>query len=154
MAKDKTAYVCENCGQESPKWIGKCPACGQWNTFKEIKISADTARQTASSAAAKTAHSLLTNKAMRLRDINSKDEVRIDMHDGELNRVLGEIGETYGVPKTAVAIAWILRHPARMQAIAGTMNPVHLREICEATKVTLTHNEWYRLYLASGKYLP
>ena len=72
----------------------------------------------------------------------------------ELNRVLGEIGETYGVPKTAVAIAWILRHPARMQAIAGTMNPVHLRDICEATKVTLTHNKWYRLYLASGKYLP
>ena len=72
----------------------------------------------------------------------------------ELNRVLGEIGETYGVPKTAVAIAWILRHPARMQAIAGTMNPDHLRDICEATKVTLTHNEWYRLYLASGKYLP
>lgn len=72
----------------------------------------------------------------------------------ELNRVLGEIGETYGVPKTAVAIAWILRHPARMQAIAGTMNPEHLRDICEATKVTLTHNEWYRLYLASGKYLP
>jgi predicted oxidoreductase len=72
----------------------------------------------------------------------------------ELNRVLGEIGETYGVPKTAVAIAWILRHPARMQAIAGTMNPVHLLDICEATKVTLTHNEWYRLYLASGKYLP
>ena len=38
MAKDKTAYVCSNCGQESPKWIGKCPACGQWNTFKEIKV--------------------------------------------------------------------------------------------------------------------
>ena len=89
MAKDKTAYVCENCGQESPKWIGKCPACGQWNTFKEIKISADSARQTATSAAASTARSLLSNKAMRLRDINSKDEVRIDMHDGELNRVLG-----------------------------------------------------------------
>ena len=89
MAKDKTAYVCENCGQESPKWIGKCPACGQWNTFKEIKISADSARQTASTAAARTAHALLHNKAMRLRDISSKDEVRIDMHDGELNRVLG-----------------------------------------------------------------
>lgn len=89
MAKDKTAYVCENCGQESPKWIGKCPACGQWNTFKEIKISADSARQTASTAAAKTAHALLHNKAMRLRDISSKDEVRIDMLDGELNRVLG-----------------------------------------------------------------
>lgn len=72
----------------------------------------------------------------------------------ELNRVLGEIGEKYGVPKTAVAIAWILRHPAKMQAIAGTMNPNHLRDICEASKVDLTHHEWYQLYLAAGKYLP
>ena len=72
----------------------------------------------------------------------------------ELNRVLGELSETYSVPKTAVAIAWILRHPARMQAIAGTMNPSHLKDICEASKITLTHNEWYRLYLASGKFLP
>ena len=72
----------------------------------------------------------------------------------ELNRVLGETGEKYGVPKTAVAIAWILRHPAKMQAIAGTMNPDHLRDICAASKVNLTHNEWWQLYLASGKFLP
>lgn len=72
----------------------------------------------------------------------------------ELNEVLAELAEKYGVPKTAVAIAWILRHPAKMQAIAGTMNPSHLKDICEAVKVDLTHNEWYRLYLASGKYLP
>ena len=72
----------------------------------------------------------------------------------ELNKALGELGEKYGVPKTAVAIAWILRHPAHMQAIAGTMNPNHLRDICAASKVSLTHQEWYRLYLASGKFLP
>ena len=72
----------------------------------------------------------------------------------ELNKALGEIGEKYGVSKTAVAIAWILRHPAKMQAIAGTMNPDHLRDICAATGVTLTHREWYQLYLASGKFLP
>ena len=72
----------------------------------------------------------------------------------ELNRVLGELGEKYGVSKTAVAIAWILRHPAKMQPIAGTMNPEHLREICEATSFRLTHREWYELYLASGKFLP
>lgn len=72
----------------------------------------------------------------------------------ELNAVLAELGEKYGVPKTAVAIAWILRHPAKMQAIAGTMNPAHLREICDAAKVDLTHHEWYQLYLASGKKLP
>ena len=72
----------------------------------------------------------------------------------ELNRVLGEIGEKYGVPKTAVAIAWILRHPARMQAVAGTMNPRHLKDVCMAADVRLTHREWYELYLASGKFLP
>ena len=71
-----------------------------------------------------------------------------------LNKVLAELGDKYGVSKTAIAIAWILRHPAKMQAIAGTMNPVHLKEICDATKVELTHNEWYKLYLASGKKLP
>ena len=72
----------------------------------------------------------------------------------ELNKVLAELGEKYGVSKTAIAIAWILRHPAKMQAIAGTMNPEHLKEICDATKVELTHNEWYKLYLSSGKTLP
>lgn len=72
----------------------------------------------------------------------------------ELNKVLGEIAEKYSVSKTAVAIAWILRHPAKMQVIAGTMNPVHLSEICDACKFRLTHEEWYKLYLASGKFLP
>jgi len=72
----------------------------------------------------------------------------------ELNRVLLEKAEKYNVSKTAIAIAWILRHPAGMQAIAGTMNPAHLTDICDATKVALTHKEWYDLYLASGKFLP
>ncbi|MBO7664047.1 MAG: aldo/keto reductase [Clostridia bacterium] len=72
----------------------------------------------------------------------------------ELNKALAEVGEKYGVSKTAVAIAWILRHPAKMQAIAGTMNPAHLRDLCAAAKVNLTHREWYQLYLASGKFLP
>ena len=89
MAKDKVMYVCDNCGQESAKWIGKCPACGQWNTFKEIKV-ADTRRQaTATSAAASAGHQLRQNKVLRLKDISAHDDPRIDMHDAELNRVLG-----------------------------------------------------------------
>ena len=90
MAKDKIAYVCENCGQESPKWIGKCPACGKWNTFKEIRV-ADTRQQAATSAAASTGHQLRKNKILRLHEISAADDPRIDMHDGELNRVLGEV---------------------------------------------------------------
>ena len=88
MAKDKIAYVCSNCGQESAKWIGKCPACGQWNTFKEIRV-ADTRQQAATSAAATAGRHLRNNKVLRLRDISAKDDPRIDMHDAELNRVLG-----------------------------------------------------------------
>ncbi len=72
----------------------------------------------------------------------------------ELNCALGDLAAKYAVPKTAIAIAWILRHPAHMQAIAGTMNPDHLRDICAANRVSLTHQEWYQLYLASGKFLP
>ncbi len=72
----------------------------------------------------------------------------------ELNGALAELGEKYGVSKAAVAIAWILRHPARMQAIVGTMNPQHLADICTAADISLTHQEWYKLYLASGKFLP
>ena len=72
----------------------------------------------------------------------------------ELNRTLQETGERYGVSKSAVAIAWILRHPAKMQAVAGTMNPEHLKDICDACRVDLTHQEWYQLYLSAGKFLP
>lgn len=86
--KDKIMYVCENCGQESAKWIGKCPACGQWNTFKEIKV-ADTRQKAATNAAASAGHKLRENKVLHLKDISSHDDPRIDMHDAELNRVLG-----------------------------------------------------------------
>lgn len=87
MAKDKIAYVCSNCGQESAKWIGKCPSCGHWNTFKEIRVT-DT-RQQAASAAASVGHQLRKSKTLTLRDISAKDDPRIDLHDDELNRVLG-----------------------------------------------------------------
>ena len=72
----------------------------------------------------------------------------------ELNTKLGEIAETYGISKTGVAAAWILRHPANMQVIAGTMNPAHLREICRGADVTLTRSEWYEIYRAAGHTLP
>ncbi|MBQ6303651.1 MAG: aldo/keto reductase [Clostridiales bacterium] len=72
----------------------------------------------------------------------------------ELNKFLEEIGGREGVSKTAVALAWILRHPAKMQAIIGTMNPEHIKDACDASEVRLSHHDWYALYLAAGKYLP
>ena len=72
----------------------------------------------------------------------------------ELNKTLEKLAEREGVSKAAIAIAWILRHPAKMQAIIGTMNPEHVKDICAASNVELSHHDWYELYLAAGKYLP
>jgi predicted oxidoreductase len=72
----------------------------------------------------------------------------------ELNKTLAELAERENVSKTAIAIAWILRHPAKMQAIIGSMNPEHIKDACAASGVNLSHHDWYALYLAAGKYLP
>lgn len=71
-----------------------------------------------------------------------------------LNAKLAEIGEKYGLTKTGAAAAWMLRHPANMQLIAGTMNPTRLTEIARAADVVLTRAEWYEIYRAAGHALP
>lgn len=124
MAKDKIAYVCSNCGQESAKWIGKCPSCGQWNTFKEIRISSDTGQMAAKSAAATVRHTFKSgdSRAVLLSDIAAVDEPRIDMHDAEFNRVLGGglvpgsiilLGGEPGIGKSTLTLQTILRIPER-----------------------------------------
>ena len=115
-------YVCDNCGQESAKWIGKCPSCGQWNTFKEIKV-ADTKKQVIASTAAATAgHQLRQNKVLRLKDISAHDDPRIDMHDAELNRVLGGglvpgsivlLGGEPGIGKSTLSLQTMLNMPEK-----------------------------------------
>lgn len=72
----------------------------------------------------------------------------------ELNRVMDRLAEKYGVTANAVATAWILRHPAGIQTIVGSVNEKRIREICKASDVELTREEWYELYLAAGKKLP
>lgn len=72
----------------------------------------------------------------------------------ELDDAIGELAQKYGTTDTAVAAAWILRHPAKMQLVAGTTKPSRLKEICQAADLTLTREEWYRLYLAAGHMLP
>lgn len=72
----------------------------------------------------------------------------------ELNHVLGRLAEEKGVSKSAIAVAWILRHPANMQAIVGTTNLNRLKEICQASKVELSRAEWYEIYRAAGNRLP
>ena len=145
MAKDKTMYVCSNCGQESAKWIGKCPACGQWNTFKEIKV-ADTRKQmAATSAAASAGHQLRQNKVLRLNDISSHDDPRIDMHDQELNRVLGGglvpgsivlLGGEPGIGKSTLSLQTMLNlTDKRVLYISGEESAHQLKMRAERLRV-------------------
>jgi predicted oxidoreductase len=72
----------------------------------------------------------------------------------ELNEALQELAEQYGVSKTTIATAWILRHPAGMQVVTGTASEKRLAEIIRASEIHLTRQEWYRLFLAAGHILP
>jgi DNA repair protein RadA/Sms len=127
MAKDKIAYVCSNCGQDSPKWIGRCPNCGQWNTFKEIRIASDSGSSIAQSL--NSAISSKKNRPVLLRDISSNDVPRIDMHDVELNRVLGGglvpgsivlLGGEPGIGKSTLTLQTILNmHDQKILYVSG-----------------------------------
>ncbi len=72
----------------------------------------------------------------------------------ELNACLAKIGEKYGVSKTTITMAWLLRHPAKFQPITGTMNIQRLSDCIKATEIRLTREEWYEIYLSAGNILP
>ena len=82
MAKAKTVFVCSSCGYESAKWLGKCPACNEWNTFYEEKVTKEV------DAFGKTAKAKVT-KPTQLNHVEGREEVRTKTGIEELDRVLG-----------------------------------------------------------------
>jgi predicted oxidoreductase len=72
----------------------------------------------------------------------------------ELNEKINTIAADKGVTNTAIAIAWLLRHPAHMQPILGTTSPQRVKDSCQASGITLSREEWYQIYLAAGNQLP
>lgn len=72
----------------------------------------------------------------------------------ELNAKINEIAEKYEVSNSAIAVAWIMRHPGNIQTILGTMNPDRLKSISKASEITLTREEWYEIYRSAGNELP
>lgn len=72
----------------------------------------------------------------------------------ELNKVIDNLAEKYNVTNSAIAVAWILRHPARIQTIVGTTNKDRIAQISKASEIRLTREEWYALYMAAGNKLP
>jgi predicted oxidoreductase len=72
----------------------------------------------------------------------------------ELNNVLNRIAEKYSVTNTAIATAWITRHPANIQVVLGTTKPKRLKEACRGSEISLTRQEWYEIYQAAGNMVP
>lgn len=123
MAKDKTVYVCDNCGQESSKWIGRCPNCGEWNSFKELRVA-----KSSSKNREETQHLSFLGMDKKpavptpLSEVSTTKEKRIDTNDEEFNRVLGGglvpgsltlLGGEPGIGKSTLLLQTILRMPQK-----------------------------------------
>lgn len=111
MAKLKKSFFCQACGVESAKWMGRCPSCGEWNTFVEEVVGKEDTRASFVDTGRR-------EKPLSLRDIEQADIVRIDMHSAEINRVLGGglvpgslvlIGGEPGIGKSTLALQLALR---------------------------------------------
>ena len=120
--KEKTVYVCKECGYDSPKWIGKCPACGAWNTFVEQVVRKESNSSAAASRYASSDSVLHPNgaKPVRFSQIQGGEDPRIDMRDKELNRVLGGglvlgsmvlLGGEPGIGKSTLVLQTVLNLP-------------------------------------------
>jgi len=112
MAKTKTVYVCQQCGNDSPKWIGKCPSCGEWNTYVEELIAKET-KQSIQLAGLE----LVKEKPVLISEVETTQEIRIDTRSNELNRVLGGglvpgslvlIGGEPGIGKSTLVLQVVL----------------------------------------------
>ena len=134
MAKTKTVYICSNCGADSPKWIGKCPNCGEWNTYVEETVVKESpaARRGAAAFSSST-----KPRPVLLRDISAEKEERLDMKDEELNRVLGGglvrgslvlIGGEPGIGKSTLILRTVLKLPElRVLYVSGEESSKQLK---------------------------
>jgi DNA repair protein RadA/Sms len=114
MAKLKSVYFCSNCGNESPKWMGRCPACGEWGTFVEELVG----KNDFSKEEDMRSFSGIKSQPLPLNEINADEEPRIDLCDAELNRVLGGglvpasvvlIGGEPGIGKSTLVLQSLLK---------------------------------------------
>ena len=130
--KVKTAYFCSNCGNESPKWLGKCPACGEWNTFVEEKVV-----KTSSKGKSGLVAGGVVTKPIRMSEIQVLEEPRLRMPSDELNRVLGGgfvagsltlIGGEPGIGKSTLILQNILSvHNKKILYVSGEESATQLK---------------------------
>ena len=139
MAKTKTVYVCQNCGTDSPKWIGRCPSCNQWNTYVEEKI-----------VQSKASTSLLTDavhaKPIPISEIKPGNMQRLKSGIDELDRLLGGgivpgstilIGGEPGIGKSTLALQVALGTSMKVLYVSGEESPEQLK--IRATRISATN---------------
>ncbi|MDR1526797.1 MAG: DNA repair protein RadA [Dysgonamonadaceae bacterium] len=132
MAKTKTAFLCSQCGNDSPKWLGKCPICGEWNTYVEETIT-----KSNSSLPELSNFETKQSKPLQLKNIPTDNEVRMNMNDQELNRVLGGglvpgslvlIGGEPGIGKSTLVLQTVLKlHDYKVLYISGEESAKQLK---------------------------
>jgi DNA repair protein RadA/Sms len=124
--KVKSSFFCSNCGTESPKWIGKCPSCGEWNTYHEEILEKKTTQEEKSDAWRSSKKEKSAPK--KLEDVSSLTASRIDTHDGELNRVLGGglvmgsiilVGGQPGIGKSTLLLQLALKQQSKILYVSG-----------------------------------
>lgn len=124
--KVKSAFFCSNCGSESPKWVGKCPSCGEWNTYHEEILEKKTAQEEKSDAWRSTKKEKSAPK--KLEDVSALSTLRIDTKDGELNRVLGGglvmgsiilVGGQPGIGKSTLLLQLALKQQSKILYVSG-----------------------------------
>lgn len=129
MAKTKTVYLCQSCGADSAKWLGRCPSCGEWNTFVEQRISKGPIRSSSQENRTLTA-------PQSMEDVRSEQVARIDLRNGEFNRVLGGgvvpgsmilIGGEPGIGKSTLALQVALQIDKKTLYISGEESPQQIK---------------------------
>ncbi len=129
MAKTKSVFVCRNCGADSPKWIGRCPSCNQWNTYIEEKIVSSKSQSTYS-------ETIAAAKPIPVQDIEPLKVARIDCGIEELNRLLGGgivpgslllIGGEPGIGKSTLALQLALKTSMKVLYVSGEESPEQIK---------------------------
>lgn len=122
MAKTKTAYVCDNCGYDSVKWLGRCPSCGAWNTFREVTVAPQAVSTVQKAVRSAVIPDGGKQSVRKLSEVKASDEMRIDTHDAELNRVLGGgivpgslilLGGEPGIGKSTLMLQTVMHMPEK-----------------------------------------
>lgn len=148
--KHKTSFFCTNCGVESPKWVGKCPSCNEWNTYTEEVITKSTQQESKTQAWNNKPSSHATIASLNLEEVTATSAIRINTMDEELNRVLGGglvsgslilVGGEPGIGKSTLLLQLALNIKSKVFYVSGEESPEQVK--MRANRLSSKHDHCY-----------